>query len=123
MKYVDDHEPERIPQFPAVTMLYVRFTETQASQNELGPQQEVGWEWRIYVRTQLGNGKWKEGQRTARDLVAQLVALPHFDHTLGSSCSGWLLEDEGQEPDLGQETPGVLCKELRLTGWTYEVAS
>lgn len=121
VEYAEDHEPERIQKRPAVTMVYLRYLVRPEEEQDIGPQIEVCWQWRIHLYVDLANGKWKEAQTTYRDLASRLVTLPKLDRNLSDTCEQWQLDDLGHEPDFGEHREGMLLKEFQLSAWTYEL--
>ena len=114
IRTVADHEPERVPTLPAVTL--VAHTPREG-EPDLAGVVDVFWSWTVSVL--VANAQWEKAQRELKQLLHQVLAIPRADRRLGDTCDWAEIAGDGDEPDVeGEKGKAVLRATLTLTAET-----
>lgn len=106
---VYDHEPERPPGLPGVTMLMTRFDQ---SDTETGSGVTAYWDWRINVYASLR--EWPAGQRNIRRLYPEVLKITRRNPSMDGLVEFAEVRDAGEEPVFAPEESYIL-KAFRLS--------
>jgi len=104
-----DHEPQRLPKMPVVTLLCVRYDPVDA---ETGIGQDVTYQWLVRLYVPLND--WRTSQQSLKELVPLLLNAVRDDPTLGDYVDFLTLRDSGSEPEFNTDG-GYVTKRLTLT--------
>ncbi len=114
-----DHEPERLPAMPCVTLLFVGATDRD---DQTGPATEVWWEWEVTVYISLG-GKlenYRDAQAGLKTLLPEILRVVRQSPSLGGSAIKAELVDPLDPPEFDHRRR-LLSKTLRLRALTEEL--
>lgn len=106
----EDHEPEKLPRLPAVTMLALPAAQADVA---TGGIVERTFTWRVMLYVGLGDG-YRSAQHELGDLVELLLAITVDDFNAGGLCDHWQLTGDGSEPQFAH-AEGWVFQRLRLT--------
>jgi hypothetical protein len=103
-----DHEPERLPRFPCLTMLVTTYSPLQA---ETGPHDDVTYAWRVRVYVALND--YRVAQMGLKQLVPQVLGVARHHATADGLCDFLSIVDTGSDPVFASED-GWLAKDVEL---------
>lgn len=89
------YEPERLPKFPCVTMMWVRM---QPEEAETGHGEDVAYDWR--VRLYIALNDYKVAQDTLKALLPKIHSAVRHRPTCNGLVDFLRLIDEGQPPEF-----------------------
>ena len=104
-----DHEPEKISDEPAVTLVQRHVLPAII---DVSGREQQDWKFRVYVYVKLTS--YRDAQMQLLDLVPKLLRITQTNRTLNNTCFDSRLDDEGAEPDP-RHRAGYMAKRLSLT--------
>lgn len=107
-----DHEPQRLPPMPCVTMLFSRYDPFDA---ETGPGQDVTLEWRVRLYASLSD--YRQAQQRIKDLIPPIINEVRLNPKAWDGTDDLAdivtITDQGNEPAFSPDD-GYAVKELLL---------
>jgi hypothetical protein len=113
IKEAFDHEPQSISQFPAATVYFDGFGQTEQTTRS----NSINWNWIIRVYISLNTSDIKQPQMEIRELIKNTINQFRSDITLGNSCLFHTLGNGEVSALLEQNNP-LMIAELTLTATT-----
>lgn len=113
-----DHEPEKLPAQPCVTLL---FTEIQQDDRYTGPATENWWAWDVNLYISLGEKRanYRDAQAQLKALVPELLRIVRNDPSLNGTALRAEITDPGEAPAFDHRQR-LMLKILRLRALTEE---
>lgn len=110
-----DHEPQTMNQFPAATLYFDGFGQTEQTTR----RNSVNWNWTIRVYIRLNTSDIKQPQMEIRNLVKNTINHFRTDPSLGGSCLFHTISN-GEIFALLDQTNPMMVIEMNLLATTNE---
>jgi hypothetical protein len=109
-----DHEPEKLPRLPAVTMLFRVPAQVDAA---TGPVNDVTWSWTVSLYLPLRD--YRRAQQQLKELAPAILRLTRADPTLGGTCDQAIVSALDDDPVFSHDE-GWMVARFRLTALSEE---